>query len=920
MKDDAAGRRTAGWTLLLPWLIGGAVLASFLALVCSSYYLHATSDPIVWLNEARNFFEEFGKSRWPYGYPLYLRGMLELLGPYWVFLANLPALLGMFAVAGWLGTLFAGEDRCESAKDKDRKMPKSWGFLAVWIIILGANSGRLLSYVNPFRDPLSHLFLLASAGVFVHSLKTRRMWGVAAAGALLGLACSVREPSVLMLLPLFVYGWLAWRSERPALGFWRTIGAFAFGLVLGMAPMLVQSYLATHQVLVPHNLLLNVPETQEESKLVPGMYFNGSRLAEVAGLAWAYYWDTEKPLLVLSVVGLVAAICRRNRLVLSLVVPTAVGYAAFYAFYRMFVPRYFYVAVLFFSLLAGYGLLSLLHLLCTIRFPRLGRAAGWLLLAAVALASSARLLDARAKDQPHQAPQARAMADAIRQICPDASIIYAHRPLCEWIDWFVPCESRPLLDKSLAMAAPGAAGKYPRRDPETTAALIPRLERNERIYAAFSVQKANMEVDLPFVQRAVDLLPVGSFDPKLYHAEGYANGIVKICRLVAWTNRSVVLDWPVPECGERSGAYWFMVDVGDWPEGHAPADIAVAGAAAPMSPVPHGGTWVGWAKADASDAGRTVSATIASADLLPRAMEVRTGSLDEPLVLDFRIADRFDHFWRWTGDIFRPADVRGNPGVCIRSTGDLELPVPAYSDAWICLELMSDRMLPGSAIPVSVSENGRLLARTDVPGDRTLAQLLVPIPPATNPESLHLHLDVDAQIPPESKTGNDPAGIECTRAIIFRWPVSYPVNIELGTPGDGIHVRSGFTRPEGSGNSACRWTTGAAELAVYLPAGDRQLALAVEGSVGGMPAAVKRSAGRDLHVAWDGIELSGQLEWSDNGESFVWRGTLPPGTGANRMAHRLTLETPTWRPADFGLKDSRTLGVRIGRICIAPAE
>ena len=914
MTKDATGRRTAGWAAVLPWAIGGTVLAGFLALACGSYYIHSTSDPHNWLGFARNFAEEFGKSRWPYGYPLYLRTVMAAVGPYWVFLANLPALLGVFAMAGWIGSLSAREDRTGRGGDRLAEVPRSWGFLAVWVVVMGANSGMLRVYVNPFRDPPSYFLLLASVGVFVRSLEARRMWGVGAAGALLGLACSVREPSVLMLLPLFAYGLLAWRSGRPGLKLWSAVGAFALGMGLGVAPMLVQSYLSTHQVLVPHNLILNVPETQEESKLVPGMYFTGTRLARVAGMAYPYYWNTEKAILFLAAVGLVAAVWRRNRLVLAVVAPAAVGYAAFYTFYRIFVPRYFYVSVLFFALLAGYGLLSLLRLCAKIRPPLAGRIAGWLLLAAVACHTTLRLLGERPEGRLHQVPQARAMASAIRAICPDASAIYADRPLCEWIDWFLQTESGPVADLIPGNAnalAPGGSGAL--RD-----TLAPRLERGENLYAAFWRKNVESEVDWPFVRRAFDCLPAGSFDPAPYGAESYADGTVWVYRLASWTNLSTALEWPVPGRGPHGGVYWFMVDAGDWPEGHAPASLAVDGALAAIPSIPHGGTWVGAAEAGPEDAGRTVAATVSSSDPLPRAMAVRTGRLDEPLEMDFRLAGGFDHFWRWSGDIRFTSDLRRDPGVGIRSGADLELPVPrpGLAGAVVELELRSDRAVPDVSIPVGVSGDGRLLVRADVPGDRTPIRLAVPLPFDPGRETRLLHFDVEARAVPESGADEEPVGVECLQAVVHRWPVSWPVTVRLGELRGNLHMLSGFSGPVGRDDAAFRWTTGESGLDVYLPETDEPLVLAVGGSFRGVP----QEARGGLRVAWDGAGLSGHLEASGDGDAFAWEGGLPAGAGDGRTPHRIALETTAWRPGDQGSPDAPALGVRVACIEISPAD
>ena len=185
--------------------------------------------------------------------------------------------------------------------------------------------------------------------------------------------------------------------------------------------------------------------------------------------------------------------------------------------------------------------------------------------------------------------------------------------------------------------------------------------------------------------------------------------------------------------------------------------------------------------------------------------------------------------------------------------------------------------------------------------------------------SRQLHFDVAGPSPQASGTHPEAAGIECTRAIVSRWPVSFPVEIGLGRAEDEHILLSGFSRTEGRGDASFRWTTGSAEIAVLLPATEAVLALRVEGSVSGIPGAVAGHIETNLRIFWDGDELSGELERDGNG-GFVWVGELPSGAGDGRTPHRLGVETPTWRPADFGIRDSRTLGVRMGRIQVAPRE
>ena len=161
------------------------------------------------------------------------------------------------------------------------------------------------------------------------------------------------------------------------------LAAFALGLAAALVPFAVQTYLTTHQLVLP-------PQASLESQTVPGVHFDRATFASTGHAAWGYYAKHEPWLLLLALAGVVAAARRRNRLVLALVLPAAAMYVLFYSFYWTFVIRYFYVAVLFLVLAAGYGLQTFLGWMCG-RWPRWGRAAGWALLAAAAFAAGARV-------------------------------------------------------------------------------------------------------------------------------------------------------------------------------------------------------------------------------------------------------------------------------------------------------------------------------------------------------------------------------------------------------------------------------------------------------------------------------------------------------------------------------------------------
>ncbi len=921
-SDSPSSRIPALLSRLLPWAIGGGVLVCFLVLVLGSYTVKAHSDCHNWLIFARDFGREFTHSRWPWGFPLYLRGVLSLAGPYWVYLANLPVLLVLFAVASAASLLFR--------RDGALRVPALWAVLSTWIVVLSTDARSFVRYLNPYRDPLSYVLLLASVAVFVRSLAAaaprRRGWGVVLSGVLLGLACSVREPSILMAGPMALYGILAWRAGRrrpaaPAPGaipdrpfpFWTTVLAFAAGMAVALVPLLVQTYLTTHQMLVP-------PQASLESSVVPGAHLKAEVFRQVGGDAWAHFVCYEPVLLILAAAGLLVAAVRRDRFALAIVAPAAAVYFLFYSFYWTFVVRYFYVTLLLLALLAGHALATLVAALS--RLPRHGRLVAWLLLAAAAAASGSKILAERARGPGHQVPEARAMATRWRAACPaDTSVVYADRALCEWLDWFTPWPSAPLP----AWPAPGETPPAALRQ-----ALEPRLARGETLVSAnWGTPGNHGSFDLPYLRRTFDLLPFDSFDTTPYHAGNYVYGTVTLSRIAPWSTNRVSLDWPIPAAGPHGSAYWYMLDAGEWPPDAdgtpaSPATVTVDGTPLPR-PIPHGGAWVdGAIPADGApaDAPRTVPAVIEAAHPLPRDMILATGSLDTPMPLDFRRRAPFDHLWRWSGDVI-PSGSAGEYATVVTGTADFLLPVPhpALAGAVVEWEILSSDKAPGVRVPVSVWEGDRRLASAEIPADRLIVRLGMLLPRDPDRDVRTLRLVVEPQphpLYPEAA----PLCVEIYQAILHRTPADWSIRLDVAERGNEYLCLSGFHPAEGRGESAYRWTSGPAEIAVYLPDTPPPAGVPVNlrllWSAENIPSEVPGAG--TLRVSWAGTPLDGQIAPAPDAPGLLlWQAPVPPALLSADTAHRITLDAPVWRPSDYGSRDSRTLGVRLFRITLDSA-
>ncbi len=461
----------------LPWAAPLALLLAWIVFVLRNHEIRAFSDPMNWLYYARHLGEQIRASRWPLGFPLFLRGALELTGPHAVFLVNLPVLIGVFWLSAGLAARAASPDR------RNR-----WAaFTLALALLLLFDPGLTLQLVNPFRDPLSFLLALGAVHLLGRHADTGGH-GVARpllAGGLLGLACCVRETSILLLAPVGVFAFWSWRADRR-IRFWRDAGLFGLALAAGIAPLFVQSYLSTGHALAP-------PQSAIQATLVPGMHYEGQSLRATVGVARDYYWKTAGAACLLLPLASGLALFRRHRFAAGLLLPAVLVYAVFYAFYWTFVRRYFYVAALFAVPLTAWGISTLAGGLDR-RWRRRARIS---LPAAVALAATLaaviRLLSAVPSAPRFQTAQARRLAADLASRVPADSLVFCRRPLCEMVRWFTPLRAFPaaslIADDAPAESALRAALEPYLRDPrplfllemqggksrETDAALLARF-------------------------------------------------------------------------------------------------------------------------------------------------------------------------------------------------------------------------------------------------------------------------------------------------------------------------------------------------------------------------------------------------------------------------------------------------------------
>ncbi|HPQ17592.1 MAG TPA: hypothetical protein PLP04_20360, partial [Bryobacteraceae bacterium] len=229
-----ASPRQAQVAVLLAVLGGALALVALGTMVLRTHSIHAWSDPVNWLTFARNLPTELFTNRFACGYALFLRLILPITGPYWVFLSNLPIIVAVIASAGGVAAVLTPGPPAQKAAS------------ALFTIALATVFDPWLVQVmtNPYRDPLSHLFLFGSL-LFAARELPHQPWRASrlfVAGLLLGLAYSVREPALLVAIPLAA---LMIMRARPAGArtLARAAGWALAGALMGALPLLVQSLL-----------------------------------------------------------------------------------------------------------------------------------------------------------------------------------------------------------------------------------------------------------------------------------------------------------------------------------------------------------------------------------------------------------------------------------------------------------------------------------------------------------------------------------------------------------------------------------------------------------------------------------------------------------------------------------------------------
>jgi hypothetical protein len=369
--EDVAARLSDSWI----WSLASWAALAFIAIVLvMNHSVMAYSDPHHWLFRAAKLAQGEPLARRVLLFPLYLVAAWKAVGPDWVYLANLPWVLLLVLQNG----LFMAAVTHGGAGRAQRALAMVLGMLLLTI----CTHSTLIRCLNPYREAGAFALLMGGTLLFLASDRGGRWFLGGLAGLCLTLSMGFRETTALSFLPLT--GWTFVRLLRAPRRRLAWCAALLAGGIVGLSPFFVQNYLYSGHALIPgYSAHLVVERQQDEasqdepqvhvekrlqggetsklhlslSRLVPGMKVENFR--GNAPRAWEKLKGRVGHVgLILAGLGVLASIVRRQWTMLGLIVPSLALNYSFYCFYFYVKWRYFFIADIYVSLLAAYGVVS----------------------------------------------------------------------------------------------------------------------------------------------------------------------------------------------------------------------------------------------------------------------------------------------------------------------------------------------------------------------------------------------------------------------------------------------------------------------------------------------------------------------------------------------------------------------------------
>ncbi len=894
VNDDAS--RDAGaagsWLRrisLAQWLM--LFLAACLTVfVLRNYYLKPYSDPLNWLNFARNFASEIKTSKFPLGYPVFLQMVLPLTGPFFVFLSNLPLLILLMLLVGRLA---------HAAGLETGKAAAGAGLMACGsaALLLMFDPAELVYLTNPYRDPLSHVLLFSSLLLFIRYIRTegKSLRSLAGSALLLGASFCVRETALLIVPVLALYGLIGWLEHR-AIGFWKTVLLFGACLFIGSLPLLLQGYFRTGQMLVP-------PQAAVEHKLLPGVHFEKEVFVRVSGMAVHYLWSLGGILHTFGLAtGILFGILRRNRVILAACLPAVVVHFLFYSLYWTFVARYFFIVPLLAMPIVAYGLFCTLDEL--VRFVRLGR---WAVPAQRALAVVLCLAAVQVlRKTPEltagfQIPQARMLTRDMGRLIPGGSLVLTQRHLCEILGYFLPVESYPLA---------ALLSDEPQFLRDIHRAVGAECAKERPVFCAEEPTLGKADFDVLVLRRLFDLDPLAVFPNAVYRLadpEEYAETFT-LYRVRPWSQTRTEV-----RLGSATNANTVLqINAGMlWMEGSDRTYARLTLDGKLLDDRVENGANLYLLNA----ARRRGPGLLALESDRPIRKDIEPVQLAAGKPTEFEFVGMVEpsHWSMLSPEFIMPPTWRSLPRW--QKEASVTLPNLSLPDT-LCFATFTTRAYErdtNALVAFHASMNGETLGRTEILKEKAYHNLTLQIPVRPGGPAPRIKLTTDGLRgrPTTAALTND--AVELSAIYMQYVPLREGYAIDIGSAQDRPFVESGFfNREKHMGTTRIRWTGDRAVVKLFLEPADADAVLQFRFLDRYRPT---NAPPANLQLAFNGgaVPLTQATGTAD--DEFVVATAVVPSAKIAGGANTLELTCNTWSPSEFlGTADHRQLGVMLDRI------
>lgn len=883
-------------------LLGIFMLVATLIFVLSNYYVKAYSDPMNWLNFATHIQEKFATSYWPLGYPVFLWAAMHVTGPYYIFLVNLPVML-LLAV---LTALFA----VSSAKETEKGIEPMLIGVGCLAMIMGFDSRMLVYLSNPYRDPLSFVLMLVSMFVFADYIRSdgRRWVSLGVSGLLLGFAYCVRETSVLLVLPLFVYGIAGWMRKKQ-IGFWKSGLVFGAGILMGALPLFVQSYCHTRHFFLP-------PQSVVTDNLLPGLHVSSH--TSTARQAVKYFFANNHIVYtVAAFCGVVFSVVTKNRKLLLLLVPAVVVYYVFYSYYETFVERYFYVVVVLGAPLAAFGLYKTAEYgMFRLKLAKYKTHVYAAITVLLCVSTIITYVSTTERDRNFRIKDAIALTDFIEDLLPAGSFVLCERHLCEVLNYFTHCESQPCSNF--------CTNDWLNED-ELFSAVDAMMKQRKSVFAIGSYGDNLPDRNIAMLSRLYSLVEVGDIKSSDYGLEAGVCGSssLKVYKIERWPSAEV--SQSVRLSASRNAV--LRIDAGSlWEkQGHERTFARLYMDGLLLDDHVEGNlNFYDMASIKTSD---EVMITLKSDQPVRPLLDAVLIPDSEIMCLDFgeKAVPSCDYLL--SEEFFKVNPSRSTNVRALLSAGRVYIPVPwRRVNQLVFAEFVVRPVarIQDTYLDVLFRDaSGDLIKKHRIVADNRKARYLsVPLVFPDNVFSCPVVIEVKSV----DASGNDcsnilPDVLDLDNINLRMIEPSDSLDITIGADEDFVYVVDGFySREKFDNNYYCRWTGCRAVVALDALRPSAKMNIEISCIDGLRP---DQALPEQMHVAINGNPLELHQRPEVLGAASAVKVFAAEITGAIFKAsdNELVIESMPWRPSDFGAKgDERELGVMMHRIRISAGK